>query len=241
MPLTKLDRFRFAYPVQEEISLARLRQEKIGLASLVGQAESIRDYGGVWGVNGLYLLECARNLRCSYAEMIDQTLTSEFWEHAKELQRTTAVDIQARELDFRVPGIYSSLKEVEVSLLYEVLLHQDNAVEVIKNVLSRTTRSVFVAQPTLKEDLFTLPGSTTCIQFWPEELKDLLRFPVWWPKQDAPDHFDTRYWMWGQTCSFLRSVFFGYGWELDHLSAFHLSPYWNYALMRFVPREAAGR
>lgn len=242
MSAPSLESFRFTYPVKEEIPLEQLRKTKIALASLAGRAESIRDYGGVWWVNGLYLLQCAKNLQCSYAEMVDHTLTEEFWHLARELQSTNRIEIQARAVDFREPAIYSSMKVVDVSLLYEVLLHQDNAVEVIKNVLSRTKSSVFVAQPVLKEELFPLPGSTSCLQYWPEELKDLLRFPVWWPKaDDTPELFNTSFWMWGQTCSFLRSVFRGYGWKLDHLSAFRLSAHWNYALMRFIPRSTADR
>jgi hypothetical protein len=236
MSLDALERFRYTYPVKEEIPLEQMRQKKIELVALAGHAESIRDYGGVWGVDGLYLLQGAKILQCSYAEMIDQTLTDGFWELVTEIQRTNDVEVHAHEMDFRIPTIYSSLRDVDVSLLYDVLLHQDNAVEVIRNVLSRTKTCVFVAQPTLKEELFPFPGSSVCLQFWPEELKDLMRFPVWWPKQDAPDHFDTRYWMWGHTCSFLRSVFFGYGWELSHLGAYYLSRHWDYALMQFVPR-----
>ncbi|HXG35588.1 MAG TPA: hypothetical protein VNL15_01320 [Dehalococcoidia bacterium] len=228
-------RFQFQYPVSSRSW--DIKQTKLGLIAQVGRAASLRDFGGLWGVHGFYLLEGARALGCRYAQMIDGMLSEEFEEKARALQASTRVQVEMKQADFREPDLYKSLALVEVSLLFDVMLHEDNPEEIIKNVLSRTTRYVCLAQPVLKEELFILPNGTVNLQFYPNELKDLLRDPYWWPPEPVIPRFDPAYWMWGQTVSYLKSVFHGYGWEMQHLEAYNLSRCWNYALLRFVPRE----
>jgi len=230
-------RFRLEYPVLDRKALREIKREKIDLISGIGNANSIRDYGGLWGVFGLYLLEGARVLKCKHAEMIDVTPREEFQAKVDELRNSMDIMVQMTEADFRNPDLFKSLTSVEVSLLYDVLLHQDNVGEVIKNVLSRTSKCVCVAQPVLKEELFNLPNATVNLQFYPEDLKDLLRKESWWPKEPAVDQFNTAYWMWGQTVSYLISVFYGYGWNQSFLEVFPMSKYWNYAMIRFYPRQ----
>lgn len=231
---TRFSSFRFHSPLKPQLDLARIRQLKIDLAAGIGRASSIRDFGGLWGVDGLYLLEGARILRCGFAEMVDISPSSQFDEKAASLRKAMDVEIKMTCGDFRQPQLFASMRAIEVSLLYEVLLHQDNAVEVIRNVTATTTHSICIAQPVLKEELFALPNGTVNLQFYPEELKDQLRYSGWWEKEPACDRFSPQFWMWGQTASYLISVLHGYGWRTAHAETFHASEYWNYAMLRFT-------
>ena len=116
--------------------------------------------------------------------------------------------------DFRDPATYASLRATDASLLYEVLLHQENYVDVMRNVCACTERFIGVAQPCLREDLFALPGSASLLQFHDEPLKDLLRTGSFWPKEPRTERFTTAHWMWGQTVSHLVDVMQGLGWRM---------------------------
>jgi hypothetical protein len=206
------------------LDLAGIKRRKVELIAGAGKARSIRDFGGLWGVDGLYLLEGAKALGSEYAEMIDVTPRDGFWENVRRLhEHQPHVRVELKEADFRVAELYGSLCEVDLSLLYEVLLHQDNPEEIIKRVLSRTRQCVCVAQPVLRETMFRLPASTACIQFYGEELKERLRVKGWWEPEPRVEQFDTRYWMWGQTASFLKAVFGGYGFDVAHEETYALS------------------
>jgi len=236
--MTKFEKFLFKHSVLPQKPSGRIKQLKIDLIAAIGKSDSIRDYGGLWGVYGLYLLEGAKALGCKYAEMVDVTPREEFSEKVCEIQAKMSIQVEMNRADFREPELYKTLTPVDVSLLYEVMLHQDNAVEVIKNVLSKTMRCVCLAQPVLKEEMFNLPNSCVNLQFYPQELKDILR-PDWWPEEPVIGRFETRYWMWGQTVSYFKSIFYGYGWDIEYLEVYDMSQYWNYALIRFVPRKSS--
>jgi len=77
--------------------------------------------------------------------------------------------------NFRYPAAYVGLEPVDASILFEVLLHQENYSEVVRNVTNTSTKFVCVAQPCLREEWFPLPASSTLLQFWDEELKDEIR------------------------------------------------------------------
>jgi hypothetical protein len=226
-----LERYDIAPPLGADERVAR----KLKLITDIGRADSIRDFGGVWGVHGLYLLEGARALGASYAQMVDNIADAEFVEGMERLRRDLPITVEMRDTDFRRPSLYDALRPVGVSVLYDVLLHQDRAVEVIQNVTGKTERMVCVAQPVLKESVFRLPSGCVNLLFYPEELKDMIRC-AGWSREPAVGWFETTWWTWGQTVSYLTSVFHGYGWEREHLEAYDLSPHWAYALMRFAPR-----
>jgi glycosyltransferase involved in cell wall biosynthesis len=229
-------KFRLRSPLNPRQPLDRIKQLKLKLISDIGSATSIRDFGGLWGVHGLYLLEGAKALNASFAEMVDITPDPEFDTKIAEWPRGTPLDVRMVNGDIRQPRIFLTMASVEVSLLYEVLLHQDDVVEVVKNVVGKTTRCVCVAQPVLKEELFALPNGTVNLQFYPEALKDQLRYPGWWGKEATSDHFNPAFWMWGHTTSYLTSIFYGYGWIPRQLDTYDASEFWNYALIRFEPR-----
>lgn len=234
-------KFRYQSQVGPRQTYQQVKQHKLDLIASVGHASSIRDFGGLWGVHGLYLLQGAKSLQCQFAEMVDVTPIPQFEENIAELRRSLPIQVSMLQGDFRDAKIFSSMIPVDVSLLYEVLLHQDNAVEVIKNVVSRTRHSICVAQPVLKESLFALPNGTVNLQFYPEELKDALRYAGWWEKESITERFTTGNWMWGQTTSYLMSVFHGYAWEPTQVTIYDASEYWNYALIRFTPRATTLR
>lgn len=235
---TQFARFRFQSALKPRQTYEQIKQLKIDLIAGIGRAHSIRDFGGLWGVHGLYLLEGAKALRCTFAEMVDVTPRREFEESVAELHRTIPLEVTMIRGDFRDSRIFDDMVPMEVSLLYEVLLHQDNAVSVIRDVASRTTRCICVAQPVMKEELFALPNGAVNLQFYPEELKDQLRYPGWWEKEPATDRFCTASWMWGQTTSHVTSLFRGYGWTPSILETYEASNFWNYALIRFEPAKA---
>jgi hypothetical protein len=232
------EQFRLRFPVNASVPFNTIKQLKIDLVGGIGEASSIRDYGGLWGVFGLYLLEGAKALHCSTAEMVDVTPRPQFDEAVAALKRALPITVTMVQADFRDAALFKTLRPVDVSLLYDVLLHQDDAVEVMKNVAGETTKCVCIAQPVLKEEVFPLPNGTVNLQFYPEELKDMLRFPGWWHKEPTTPRFSTSFWMWGQTVSYLKSVMQGYGWMLSYREVYELSPYWNYALLRFVPEDS---
>jgi hypothetical protein len=227
------------YQIEEEIlprlGIDEIRQAKIDLIEQIGSADSIRDFGGLWGVDGLYLLSGTRALGCSFAEMIDVTPREEFLANSLALQRERPVQINMIEVDFRTPELYRILRPVEVALLYDVLLHQDTMAEVVKGVTATTRERICVAQPVLKEAVFPLPSAAVNLQFYDEELKDELRTDSWWPKEPPVELFDTSKWMWGQTPSFIESFFRGYGWRQEYVRVHDLGRYWNFGFMRFAP------
>jgi hypothetical protein len=230
-----LRRFVVDEHVCAPLAIDELRAEKIALIERIGSADSLRDFGGLWGVNGLYLVEGVRALGCSFAEMIDASPIDEFLPKCRELQAERAVQINMLEADFRSPELFQVLRPVETALLYDVLLHQDTVASVVKGVTATTLRHVLVAQPVLKEDLFQLPNAAVNLQFYPEALKAELRSGSWWPEEEPVKRFDTGKWMWGQTPSFLDSLFVGYGWRRVHLQLNDLGRYWNYGFMHFTP------
>ena len=230
-----LSRFAVDERVSAPLAIDELRAEKLALIERLGSADSLRDFGGLWGVHGLYLLEGARALGCSFAEMIDASPVDEFLSKCRELQEEHAVQINMLEADFRSPALFEVLRPVEVALLYDVLLHQDTVASVVKGVTQTTLRHVLVAQPVLKEELFQLPSAAVNLQFYRDELKAELRSGTWWPEEERVTRFDTGKWMWGQTPSYLESLFAGYGWRREHLQLNDLGRYWNYGFMRFAP------
>lgn len=234
--VNRFEKFHLKYPILPKLSVSEIKQKKLSFIKNIGNAASIRDYGGLWGVSGLFLLEGAKMLNCKYAEMIDVTPIEDFFDNVENLKKEIEIQVVMKKADFRDPILFQSLNSVDVSLLYEVMLHQDNVVEVIKNVLSKTLTYVCLAQPTLREDIFILPNGCVNLQFYSEELKDILRCD-YWPKEPAITKFETRYWMWGQTVSYFKSVFFGLGWDMKTLEVYQLSEFWNYSLILFLPRN----
>jgi hypothetical protein len=205
-------------------------------ASLPG-VTSLRDFGGCYLVHGRYLLHATQANKLAYSSMIDINPTPEFLvavEAARQI--TPATEFETVRGDFRNPSVITSLRETDASLLYEVILHQENYVEVLKNVCARTRRFVCIAQPCIREELFSLPGAAVILQFYDEALKDLLRKDSFWPKEPRAQKFTTAHWMWGQTTSHLIEIMRGFGWALN--TGFVVDnvcgPCWEYPMLVFA-------
>jgi hypothetical protein len=218
-------------------TIPEIMELKLQLIASIGQANSIREYGGIWGVHGKYLLQGADYLRASFAEMVDTTYTPEYYDRAAELQSNKGVQVSSLQANFRDESFYRQIQPVEVSLLYEVILHQETYTSVIENVISKTTRAVLFAQPVLKESFFTFPCGCINLQFYPQHVKRQLYVPEgWFLDQEAPSRFTSAYWMWGQSASHIHSIFHGFGWRCDYVDLYDLDGnHWDYALMRFRP------
>jgi hypothetical protein len=220
------------------LGYGEVMEQKEDLARVPGLT-SIRDFGGVYLVHGKYLLTGGDQPTTTSISMVDVTWREEYSAAVDEwLLQHPGVQHEFVHGDFRDPDLYKRLSSVDVSLLYEVLLHQENYVEVIRQVTKLSRQAVCVAQPVLRERLFSLPSSVTLIQFLDEEVKNELRHESFWPQEPRVDRFDPRYWMWGHTASHLCDVFAGFGWRAENpvVATNACGDYWDYLLTRFIPR-----
>jgi hypothetical protein len=214
-----------------------VQEMKDRLAQLRGM-RSIRDFGGVYLVEGRYSHNAARHEKVASLSLIDVNLTDSYRKKVQEFQRQyPSKVIELIEGDFRKASTFTDLKPVDVPLLFEVLLHQENYVSVVESVTGLTQRAVCVAQPVLREKLFPLPSSSTLLQFWPQQLKGEMRSGSFWPKESSASRFTTSSWMWGHTASPLVDVFRGFGWEpvTPTLVRNVCGVYWDFFLATFVP------
>ena len=214
----------------------RLKEE---LPASLPRIESLRDFGGCYLVHGRYLLHAARSHRLALASMVDVNPLPEFLAAAAQVERDQPqTRVETVHGDFREPRLFDGMALTDAALLYEVLLHQENYVEVMKNVGRVTTRFVCIAQPCLREELFPLPGSAVMLQFHDEALKDLLRTDSFWPKEPRTSQFTTAHWMWGHTASHLVDVMLGLGWRLSEGVVVDnvCGPCWEYPLLVFARR-----
>jgi hypothetical protein len=212
-----------------------VQEKKLDLVRSCQGAKSIRDFGGLWGVHGKYLLQPAITLEATFASEVDVTPTKEF-DEACEATRSQApdLDIEFVNADFRDPKLYNGLRPCDLSILFDVLLHQDNYVSVMQNVANVTTQKICVAQPCLSDTTFPLPASATLLQFWPEELRDEYREGSVWPKEPRTEIFATQYWMWGQTPSHIIDIMRGLGWRCDYDERdAYTNSVWQMAYLRF--------
>ena len=211
-------------------------QKKVDLVTGAVGTQSLRDFGGLYIVHGRYLLEPAVALRAEFASMIDVNPRPEFdvkVEAAK--QQNPRLSVEFIKADFQDPELYNNLRPVDTSILFEVLLHQENYVSVLGYISRVTTKYICIAQPCLPETEFGLPACATLLQFWPEELKNKYREGSVWPKEPQVNRFATRYWMWGHSASHLVSCLNGFGWKLEFGEKVReaYGPKWEFVLMRF--------
>lgn len=205
----------------------KIIDHKLRLISSIGQAKSIRDFGGMWKVDGLYLVEGAKDLKCEEAEMIDKLKTEKYEESIKGSVTTFLYhDIDFREL------ATSDLYPMEVSLLNDVVLHQDNFTEVLKQVSRLTTKYIVIQQPCYEG--FNIPSSCSLLQFMPMEWRKKL-YNIMWVDQSDQEKFNVDIWMWAQSRQLLIDILKGYGWtvEEDKQYTFLISDNWFYTGLVF--------
>jgi hypothetical protein len=211
----------------------KLKEE---LPASLSDIRSLRDFGGCYLVHGRYLLHATRALGLEFASMIDVNPLPEFVAAAAKVEEDLpGTKIETVRGDFREGSVFAGLDATDASLLYEVLLHQENYVEVLRNVCARTRRYVCIAQPCLREELLLLPAGAALVQFYDEELKDLLRVGSFWPKEPRTETFTPAHWMWAHTTSHLVHVMRGLGWSLAQGTIVDnvCGPCWEYPLLVF--------
>ncbi len=214
---------------------------KLEIIKQCKDCDSIRDYGGLYLVFGRYLLEPAVELGCSFASEVDVTPVKEFDAAIDDATaKCPSLEVEFVHADFREQETFSSLRPTDISILFEVLLHQENYVQVIKNVASRTSKYVCVAQPCMREEHFNMPDSAVMLQFYDPRLKEMLREGSFWPSDEIhPDRFSPAAWMWGHSTSHLISIFHGLGWEPEAGSVLEgtFGTYWEFPVIRFKPMD----
>ena len=235
--LTSVGRRRLELPRLRVSGYGDVMTMKEDLAASLPEMRSLRDFGGCYLVHGRYLLQPARRRRLEYASMVDVNVLEPFVDAARALMAEhpeTCVEWVSG--DFRDSSTYAGLPPTDAALLYEVLLHQENYVEVMRSVCASARRHVCVAQPCLREELFPLPASATLLQFHDEAVKDLLRTDSFWPKEPRVDRFTTAHWMWGHTTSHIVDVMKGLGWTLSEGTVVDdvCGPCWEYTLLVFA-------
>ena len=103
-------------PRRKVLNYQDLQEFKLRLVKDVNEADSIRDYGGLWMVEGMYLLEPAVSLKCSYASMIDVTPRPPLEEKTVEAQeRHPGLKVDFQEADFRNTEIFEELVDVAIT------------------------------------------------------------------------------------------------------------------------------
>lgn len=236
--ITQAGRRRLAMPricVSNYGDVMRMKEDLP--ASLPG-LDSLRDFGGCYLVHGRYLLHAARVLGLSFASMVDVNVLPEFTVAADHLKLAQpGLRVESIQADFREPSLFQALEPTDAALLYEVLLHQENYLEVLRNVVTKTKKYICVAQPFLREELFLLPSAAVMLQFYDEVLKDLLRAGSFWPVEPRTLRFDPAFWMWGHTSSHLVDIMAGFGWDLSQGTVVDgvCGRWWEYSLMVFEP------
>lgn len=177
-----------------------------------------------------------KKLNLTFVSMVDVNITPEFLTETKALSHW-GTEYEILTADFRQPALFDGLRDVDASLLYEVLLHQETYVSVMKNVCDSTCKYIYIAQPCIREDFFSLPSGVVLLQFYPDALKDLLKTNSFWGKETESGNglFDPARWMWGHTTSHLISVMSGFGWKLLSGTAVDgvCGDCWEYSLLAF--------
>lgn len=220
-------------------NIGELHRRKVELVSGCLGAKSLRDFGGLYLVHGKYLLEPAVALGARFASMVDVTPRVEFEvEIAKARQQIPNLEVEFVNRDFRESQTWDNLRPVDVSILFEVLLHQENYVEVLRNAVKRTDQYICIAQPVLKEEEFPFPAAAVLLQFWEETLKREYREGTFWPEEPPCERFTPSCWMWGQTTSHFVHLMHGFGWDCDFCenAAGVSGKHWDFALLRFRKR-----
>lgn len=204
----------------------KIIQKKKELAGSIGSAESVRDFGGMWKVNGVFLTDAVLRLGAKMGSMVDKLKTPEYDNEVSRLSQPNR-EFQYVNADFRELAT-QKLEKTDVSLLNDVLLHQDNFTEVVKQVCNLTNKYIVVAQPFY--NAFAIPSSCAMIQFASPEWKKKLWNEMWVDQREL-DKYSVDIWMWAQSTQLMIDLFKGYGWKpkQDRGFTFPISNGWDYA------------
>ncbi len=190
---------------------------KIALIKRCLPVESIIDFGGMWGVDGLYARLCKEKLGIPQVTMVDKE-ESENWKKNPALGE----GIDFRRGDFSDAQFMAKIGErYELGLAFDILLHQIDTRCTLALMLSKVRRFFLISQPILpdkcvpfKNCLVLLSGSKAykLVPFNDEFTKET----DYWANFSDPRRIDTDRWIWAITPSFIESLLAGLGWELIH-------------------------
>lgn len=180
---------------------------KLDLLEAAMPAESAAVFGDMYGVEGAYTVRCAE-LGCPRVVLVD-SLETPAWLQAR-LEHPL---LDFYKGDFSDPLFMKSIRErFDVTVAYDVLLHQPPLLATIHMILELTRERICVCQPVLKErespnTLIYLPGNS-----------DRGLYPLAEPSAEYkafdPLAVNQSNWIWGITPSLLRSVLAGEGFEI---------------------------
>jgi hypothetical protein len=180
---------------------------KLELLERAMPARSAAVFGDMYIVEGAYTLRCLE-LGCERVVLVDSLETPGF-------QRTR---LEHPRLDFYKgdfasgPFMASIQEQFDVTVVYDILLHQAPLLHTIHLMLEKTAQRICICQPVLKERdtpnmLVYLPGNTN------RELYPLAEPSGEYKAFDA-QAVNQSNWIWGMTPSLLRSVLAGEGFEV---------------------------
>jgi len=206
-------------------------QIKLDVLDRLLPAESAVVFGDIYGIDGGYSVEIFD--RGTPRVVLIDTLETAAWQRER---------IDRPALDFRKGDFSDSLfmlsirEQFEVSVAFDILLHQAPLVHTLNLMLRLTADRIAIVQPMLRElefpnALVYLPGNTaTDLYPEPNPKSDIKVFDV--------EQVNHAYWQWGMTATFLESVLAGEGFEL--LEATDICPlpnprwYWYSAIAKRV-------
>ena len=198
------------------------RQKKISLIEKCMPAESLIDYGGMWGVDGLYSRIAYQTYGVQHVTMIDAN-ESENWRTKAELRE----GVSFKQGSFTDVVFMDTIKEMfEVGLAYDILLHQTDLPYTLSLLLSKVAQKFVIAQPVLLDDDMRLQNSIVWLSgcnagddLFPNQssIQDLgcanFRDGT---RLTLRGQRSSELWLWGMTPSFLESLMAAFGWKLTH-------------------------
>lgn len=192
--------------------LRSLRSEtelKLHILDLALPATSAAVFGDIYRVEGAHARRCAES-GCERVLVVDTLETGGWLAHRQALPV-----LDFRKGDFADPFFMSSIRErFEISVAFNVLLHQPPLLSTIHLVLEKTERAICIVQPMLREldtpnSLVYLPGNLHVRELAPMGTDDPADVHAFSVKEVNHSH-----WIWGMTPSFLRSVLTGEGFAI---------------------------
>jgi hypothetical protein len=103
----------------ENWSSAPMKMRIVDTAIEQAEARSLADLGGVWAVNGRYTTHALDHHPIDSAVIVDAHMTDEIMRRARQYPQLTLI-----EADFGNPATSARVGDVDVLLLFDVLLHQ---------------------------------------------------------------------------------------------------------------------
>ena len=184
-------------------------QLKLGLINRALPADSALVVGDMYIVEGGYTKALA-DAGVRRVALID-TLETPNWLHTR---------LEDHRLDYYKgdfaswPFMAAIAERFDVTVAYDVMLHQAPLVHTFNLVLAKTAKRICIVQPMLKElampnSLVFLPGNTDPdLHPMGEDTADYHIF--------NPEEVNQSRWMWGMTPSFVRSILSGEGFRIVH-------------------------